>query len=175
MKKYFFLIIVILIFLQYKCKKSTSNSEPDNIHSWNINKSLVNKSVDTIDLTVYEIYKMNDSFVAKLSFPRIICDCSLSYLTDSKNGNILALKENETISENNNWDVNLSNNFNLYNFKGKRELYIGYRNLYFPDGISHYCYGWIKICLSANCDTLRIIEAAINFTENGKIITGQKK
>ena len=68
-------------------------------------------------------------------------------LVNSDTKNALPLDENQKISETDNWEK--SHGINLDDFAGKGEKYIGYRNGFYPSGITNYYYGWIKIELSA--------------------------
>ena len=178
MKNIIFLILTLLIALFFSCKKTEVHS--DKISTYEINEILLHESVDSVSelTTVFEIYKVGDSLQARLIYPipLLLRDGGSTYLTDSKTGNIIALKAGETISDKNNWnDTISSNSFSLNNFKGKGEMFIGTRHYSFLDGIVRINYGWLKIYLSSNCDTLKILDGAANMTLNNSIYAGQTK
>lgn len=179
MKQPIFSILTLLILTFYSsCKKSETDA--DNISTYKINEVLYGESVDTINelSTVFEIYKVGDSLRAKLCFPvpLMISDGGCTYLKDSKTGNIIALKSGEIISDKENWNDKIaSSSFSLINFIGKSEMYIGTKGSVYLDGTMNIHYGWLKIYLSSNCDTLKIIDGATNLTNGNSINAGQKK
>ena len=101
----------------------------------------------------------------------IDCDGFNNILVDSNTGNVLLLDESQKVSENDNWGS--PNGICLDDFSGKGEKFIGYRAGFYPSGVTNYNYGWIKIELSSDKKTLRIIERATNYAENKFIKTGQ--
>lgn len=101
----------------------------------------------------------------------ICCGGYNSVLTDSNAENLIPLNENFDITENLNWNV--IDDLKLDDFAGNGEKYIAYRLCFFPDGIEQFKFGWIKISLSINKDTLTIISRATNQTNNLPIKTGQ--
>jgi hypothetical protein len=89
-----------------------------------------------------------------------------------------ALTTNEVISSYNNWYA--KNSFVLGTFagagqfNGKGERYLAFRIIHtqFVDSNS-YRYGWIKLYVSEHNDTLRVMEYALNRTEDREILAGQ--
>jgi len=111
-----------------------------------------------------------EAYLSSNSIP-ILCDGGNQFLVDEETNQIKALTENTKVFENGTW----TNNTKLYldQFIGQGEKYIGYRMLSYPSGEIIYCYGWIKIKLSANKDTLIILNRATNQTEFNNLLTGQ--
>ena len=162
------------------CKKKDNNNEVKNdIATTSLNKVLIHEGVDTLNnVTIFEIYKVNDSLHARIKFqrPLPVGDGGINYLMNHMTADIIALTYGTSISANNSWtDTTATNSYSLVNFKGKGDQYIGVRNFFFPEGVTHYTFGWLKINLSANSDTLKIIESATNTTENLPILAGQIK
>ena len=100
----------------------------------------------------------------------ICCDGFNSILTNPQTEAAVALDENIKISEDNHW---YSGELNLDHFAGLGEKYLGYRACFFPDGVMKYIYGWIKIELTSNGDTLKILSRAKNNTIYNPIKAGQ--
>ena len=179
MKKHSIFLFIAFLTLNISCEKT---DEPvDDIRFNEIDKVIIGENRDTIGNLIFEIYNENNSLQARLlhvvpDIP-IDCDCGSEVIINPETGNVNAYKEGESISGNyNSRDyINWGNNYSLDNFKGGGNLYIGSMSLNFSTGEMIYKYSWIKINLSQNSDTLRIIETAYNNTENKPILAGQKE
>lgn len=178
MKKILFsLISITLLFVS--CKKETSGDQiEDNITFTEINKTIILSKSDSIEGTckkiIFEIKDVNSAeytAILKVNDQLICCDGYNNIFANTENGNAITLDLNQKISENLNWvDIN---DICLDDFAGKGEKYIGYRSVSYGTGIPNYNYGWIKIELSADKKTLKIISRATNYEESKDIITGQ--
>ena len=179
MKKYSIFLFIAFLTLNISCE-NTDELFAD-IRFNEIDEVIVGENRDTIGNLIFEIYNENNSLQARLLYVvpdiPIDCDCGSEVIIDPETGNVNAYKEGESISGNyNSGDyINWGNNYSLDNFKGGGNLYIGYMSFSYPSGEMIYRYSWIKINLSQNCDTLRIIETAYNYTENKPILAGQKE
>lgn len=123
---------------------------------------------------IFEINSNNQiefSSILRINSSHILCDGYNSIIANSNTENVLPLNVEFEISETSKW-IRLQN-LNLDDFAGKGEKYIGYRSCFFPEGIDNFNYGWIKINLSTNKDTLSIISRATNHTNYKSIKTGQ--
>jgi hypothetical protein len=178
MKTFKFLYVVVIVSgLFFSCNKS-EELPPDNIIFTEINKTITLSNPDSIlgtckDL-IFEIKETNsfeNAVIIRLNDELILCDGFNNILSNSDNGNVLTLDENQKVSDNDNWKS--ANGICLDEFAGKGEKYIGYRSGFFPSGVTNYNYGWIKIELSSDKKTLKIIDRATNYTENKYIQTGQ--
>jgi hypothetical protein len=177
MKKTFFIFGIVLLSVIAACKKS-DNTKPDNIRFEQVNKTIIASQSDSISGACNDlVFSINgnstDGFEAFLTSNAIalLCDGGNQFLVDENTNQISALTENAEISENGTW----TNNAKLYldRFTGQGEKYIGYRILSFPSGENIYYYGWIKIELSANKETMTILNRATNQTEFNHLSTGQ--
>ena len=173
----FLYVATIVSGLFFSCNKS-EELPPDNIIFTEINKTITLSNPDSIDGTcknlIFEIKETSSSgntTIIRLNDEFITCDGFSNILANSNNGDALPLDENQKISETDNWGN--SNGISLDDFAGKGEKYIGYRSGFFPSGVTNYNYGWIKIELSSDKSTLKIIDRATNYTENKYIKTGQ--
>jgi hypothetical protein len=84
------------------------------------------------------------------------------------------LDSNVLIPQEGNWH-GTSTGLSLDNFAGKGQKFLGYRAYYYPDGVIAFRNGWIKIELSPNHDTLKVMSRATNLSYNQPILTGQTK
>jgi len=182
MKKLIFAYGMVFLSVFAACRKSdnTNNTKPDNIRFEQVNKTIIALQSDSIsgactDLVFNITGNLTDGFQAYISLNSIpiLCDGGNQLLVDEKTNQIKVLPENTKVSENGSW----TNNTKLYldQFTGQGEKYIGYRILSFPDGNNIYYYGWIKIELSANNESLTILNRATNLTEFNSLSTGQMK
>ncbi len=179
MKKLIFAYGIMLLSVLTACRKS-DNTKPDNIRFEQVNKTIIASGSDSIsgackDLVFHITGNLTNGFQAYISSNSIpiLCDGGNQFLIDEKTNQIKALPENTEVSENGSW----TNNTKLYldQFTGQGEKYIGYRILSFPSGNNIYYYGWIKIELSANNESLTILNRATNQTEFNNLLTGQMK
>ncbi|WP_457611180.1 hypothetical protein [Lutibacter sp.] len=173
--KLFYAIAIVGLF--FSCNKSDDLPD-DNIIFTEINKTISVLNSDSISggcknliFEIKEIDSSGNTAIIKLNNEMICCDGFSNILATSDNKNASPLAENQKISENGNWVG--PNGICLDEFAGKGEKYIGYRSGFYPSGITNYNYGWIKIELSSDKKTLKIIERATNYTENKCIKTGQ--
>ncbi len=163
--------------LFFSCNKS-EELPPDNIIFTEINKTITLSNPDSISGTcknlIFEVKEVSSSdiiAIIRLNDELILCDGYNNILANSTTGNALPIDENQKISETDNWRS--SKGISIDDFAGKGEKYIGYRSGFFPSGVTNYNYGWIKIELSTDKSTLKIIDRATNYTENKFIKTGQ--
>ena len=168
---------IVLIPVLSACQKSES-TKPDNIKFEQVNKTIVASQPDSIsgackDIVFHIDGNPANGFQATISSNSIplLCDGGNQFLVDENTNQIIALTENTRVSEKGTW-ANLSKLY-LDLFTAHGEKYIGYRILSFPGGKNIYYYGWIKIELSANKDTLTILNRATNQTEFNHLTSGQ--
>ena len=178
MKQSTLFLLVIIFTTLASCNKAETDELNDNIIFKDFNKTIVSPEQDSISGTckylIFEIMvnaQMEYSSTLKINSEHILCDGYNSILTDSDTEEVIALDEHINISQDANWTR--IHDLSLDNFAGKGEKYIGYRSCFFPEGTFNYHFGWIKIKLSANKDTLTIISGATNYTNNKEIQTGQ--
>ncbi|NVO20898.1 MAG: hypothetical protein HXX13_14455 [Bacteroidetes bacterium] len=179
MKKSIFAYGIALLSVVTACQKS-DDTKPDKIWFEQVNKTITASYPDSISGACKDlVFNINgnltngyQAFISQNSVP-LICDGGNQFLVDENTNQIKALAENTEVSENGAW----TNDTKLYldQFTGQGEKYIGYRHLSFPSGKSIYYYGWIKIELSANKETLTILNRATNQTEFKNLNTGQIK
>ena len=181
MKKQILAYGIVLLSVFVSCRKSEStpdNTKPDNISFEQFNKTIIATAYDSIPgCCKYIIFNITgdltngyEAYLSSNSIP-ILCDGGNQFLVDEKTNQIKVLTENTKVSENGTW----THNTKLYldQFAGQGEKYIGSRMLSYPSGEYIYHYGWIKIKLSANKDTLTILNRATNQTEFNNLLTGQ--
>jgi hypothetical protein len=180
MKTKLLLFLLLFCAIISGCTKKKDSPLTDNILYTDINKSVSYHQKDSISGTckdlVFEIINNGlTGYSAILSQNDVVwlCDGFNSILLDSLNGQVSVLNENEVISNEGYWGY--VNDLKLDNFAGKGPKYIGYRPGFYPSGVTHYQYGWIKVELTPNRDTLRVISTAINNTSDKSIIAGQLK
>ncbi len=173
--KLFYVITIVGLF--FSCNKPNDLPD-DNIIFTEINKTITMSTIDSISGAcknlIFEIKKTDSSentAIIKLSDELILCDGFSNIIANSDGENVSPLDEDQKISENGNWFN--PNGICLDEFAGKGEKYIGYRSGLFPSGVTNYLYGWIKIELSSDKKTLKIIERATNQAENKYIKAGQ--
>lgn len=175
------IFLIALTISMFSCEKTEDLPESkDNIIFKSINKTITELANDSIIGTcknlIFEINKLSQSeytAIIRLNNEMIYCDGFSNILANSNNGDALLLDENRKILETDNWGT--SNGICLDDFAGRGEKYIGYRSGFFPSGVTNYNYGWIKIELSSDKRTLKIIDRATNYAENQPIMTGQTK
>ena len=184
MRKLFFFAIVLVVFsLCPGCIKDQSNNitvPPDDIYYQKLNDTLIGVKNDTLNifsssaLAIFQIYKTGKS-VKNIYGVRIqnkptgiLCDCGHDFLCVSSKGYLNALNYNDFITGNGLWG-SLDSLYNLSDFSGKGERYLGFQFINFSSGISIYNYGWVKLYCSADNDTLIIIDYAGNRTANNGI------
>jgi hypothetical protein len=173
---YLFLVIVIIL----SCDKKDVTPLKDDIIFTEINKSVAYLEKDSIsgyckDL-IFEIINNGQtgySAILKQNEELTLCDGFNSILLDSQTGQVAVLNENKLISKEGHWGS--VGDLNLDNFAGKGAKYIGYRPGFYPSGITYYRYGWIKVELTSNRDTLKVICRATNNTNDKSIKAGQSK
>ncbi len=177
MKKLNFLCaIALLIFATVSCSKK--DEKKDNIIFENI-QQFINMPNNVIkDFDKKYLFKLihtnNNSYSAIFTIKNsmIIGDAYASVIVKENTNTVMPLEKGFVVSESSNW---LSiKDLNLECFAGKGEKFIGYQLCTYPQGEKDYNYGWIKIKLSVNKDTLWIINRATNNTQNKSILTGQK-
>jgi hypothetical protein len=163
------------------CKKSDTTNSTNNIVFEPINKSIVFPSVDTITgacrKLIFELDATppnSGNAILKENGGIMVCDGFNSFLVDAQNKNVIVLNNNVEIPSNGNWHET-NTGLILNDFEGKGQKFIGYRAYYYPNGILSFRYGWIKIELSPNRDTLKVISRATNLSYNQPILTGQTK
>lgn len=178
MKQLTILLLTIIIVGSMSCKKTETVN--DDIDFKALNKTIVIQENDSISGTckdlVFEVFSINQtdfSSTLKTNSEQIACDGYNNICTNSDTEKVVPLNGGFVISEMSHWTG--VHDLSLDDFAGKGEKYIGYRSCFFPSGIDNFHYGWIKISLSINKDTLEIISRATNHANYKSIKTGQVK
>lgn len=176
-KRYVILIAVITISV-FSCSKDKTEDPANVIVFKEINKTIISPGVDSISGTCkdlrFEIITNSQSeniIILTTNSSLILCDGSSNIMADTITSKVLVLDEQTQISNEESWAG--VRDLSLDDFAGLGEKYIGYRSCFFPEGIDQYRFGWIKIKLSPNKDTLTIISRADNQTINKAIAAGQ--
>jgi hypothetical protein len=176
MKKITIIFLTLIFASAMSCKKTETVN--DNIDFETLNKTIVVQNNDSISGTckdlIFEINSNNQiDFYSVLGINGNLIDCDgyNSILTNPDTEQVLPLDEGLIISEASNWTG--IQDLSLDDFAGMGEKYIGYRSCFYPEGIDNFRYGWIKVNLSTNKDTLSIISRATNHTNHKSIKAGQ--
>gem|GEM_PF-3024239 len=178
MKWIAFIILPIIMFVLAGCDKSETNTPEDVIVYEEINKTIVLPGSDSITGTCYPLAfefleEEQSGFIPIINthFNFLNCDGYNNIMADTLSRKVIVMDENTLISQDASWAG--VQNLSLQDFAGKGEKYLGYRSCFFPEGVDQYRFGWIKIKLSSNNDTLTIISRADNRTNNKAIAAGQ--
>jgi hypothetical protein len=159
------------------CKKD--NGPADNIVYQPINDTL--SGIQTVTLnnfgcpTRFSIYRNantppDDTLSVMMTVnPDLLVGCGGPNFLYSNQG-LMALDRNALINDQGSWDGQ-ENGFQ--GFIGQGEKFLAYRSHPDEPEVS-YSYGWIRIRVSAHCDTLFIFDCAQNYTYNNNIKAGQK-
>jgi len=176
MKKNTILFLTIIFASTMSCKKTETVN--DDIDFKSLDKTIVIENNDSISGTCKDlIFTINSSnqidfySVLRINSSLIACDGYNSILTNPGTDEVSPLDEGFEISEASNWTG--VQDLSLDDFAGIGEKYIGYRSCFYPEGVDNFNYGWIKIKLSENNDTLKIINRATNHTNYKSITAGQ--
>jgi hypothetical protein len=176
MKKTTIIILALIFASAMSCKKTETSD--DNIDFETLNKTIVGHNSDSISGTCKDlIFTINSNnqtdfySVLGINSSLVEYDGYNSILTNPDNEKVFPLDEGLIISEASNWTG--IQNLSLDDFAGAGEKYIGYRSCFYPEGIDNFNYGWIKVKLSENKDTLSIICRATNHANYQSITTGQ--
>ncbi len=177
MKKVLIVASVLIALVLSSCKKE-SVLPKDDIYYTEINKTVTKGGVDSIPAVCGCYYVIQIDTTNALHQQVVMFNSSEEYvLCDAHDelavwGNNVAhlFTMNESISSDAAWSINA---VYLDGFAGKGEQYIGYRLITFPSGEYEYYYGWIKIKLSEDKNTLQIIGKAVNHTDGNPIKAGQ--
>jgi hypothetical protein len=172
------LVFVTIAFTFMYCNKS-DDLPTDNIIIEDIDKTITFLNSDSIqgnckDL-IFEILEIDQNqytTIIKINDLVISCDGFNNILANPTTGKVKLLEENQSISEDDNWKS--ASGISLDEFAGQGEQYIGYRSGFYPLSSKKYNYGWIKVELTEDKQTLRIINRATNYTDNLSIKAGQK-
>jgi len=176
-------ILIALLFsaLLISCKKSDTTNPSNNIVFEQINKTIIFPSSDTISgacrKLIFELpANPPNGGKAILTENKGIMECDgfNSFLVDAQNKNVIVLDENILVPQDGNWQE-INTGLILNDFEGNGQKFIGYRAYSYPDGAIAFRYGWIKIELTSNRDTLKVISRATNLSYNQPIFTGQTK
>ena len=161
------------------CRKSDTPINTRNIVVEQLDMTIVYPSKDTISSVCGRLIftVKTDSAGLKtaiLSGGSGILECQEfnSFLTSVQNGHAVVLDNNVQVPPSGNWQA-VYPAISLNDFAGKGEKFIGYSAYSYPQGSISYRYGWIKIKLSANRDTLKLLSRATNQTYGQVILTGQ--
>lgn len=178
MKKVFIGILLLLFTVMISCNKTSSFDEDDQIVFEEINKTITYSNIDSIPGTCKDlIFFIKDDreamydAVIKINNTLLSCDGFNNILVAPTSGDVLVLDSETKITQSNEWTG--IHDLDLEEFAGQGEKFIGYRSGFFPEGVTNYHYGWIKIKLSENKDTLEIISRATNYKDNRSIYSGQ--
>jgi hypothetical protein len=181
MKNNILIVVLVISGFFIGCKKSDTTNSTTNIVYEQINKTIIFPSSDTISgacrKLIFELAaKPPDSGKAVLTENKGIMECQAfnSFLVDTLNTNVTVLNENVLVPQNGNWQET-NTGLILDSFAGKGQQFIGYRAYSYPNGVIAFRYGWIKMELSSNHDTLKVISRATNLLYNQPILTGQTK
>ena len=181
MKNNSLILLFTLSAILMGCKKSDTAISTTSIVFEQINKTIVFPSSDTISgacrKLIFELATIppNSGKVVITENKGIMeCQAFNGFLVDTQNINVTVLNENVLVPQDGNWQEN-NTELILDSFAGKGQKFIGYRAYSFPDGVIAFRYGWIKIELAINRDTLKVISRATNFFYNQQILTGQTK
>lgn len=173
-----FAFLSILILAATSCDKSETNEAADNIVFTEINKTIVASGIDSIPGTCkYLLFELAENGQSQhhaslsMNSQLILCDGYSSVLADTLSGKVSVLDDQALISADAAWAGVLD--LSLEDFAGKGEKYIAYRSCFFPDGVSKYHFGWIKIRVSSQSDSLFILNRADNHTNGKAILAGQ--
>jgi hypothetical protein len=185
MKRSIFIIAGGLLVVILSCcqKESKVNEIPDAIVYSEINKTLINIKKDSVVLScsyvLFEIYKnphagTPDSLSVRITRNslNILGDCGNSFLNKSDMGYPAALDENTVISDIGIWGSN-NGQYNLSDFMGKGEKYLGMMTQSILNNMNSMRYAWIRIYCSSGNDTLKIIDWAYNNVAYKSIKAGQ--
>lgn len=180
MKQWILSGLCLLFLVTAACTKSDDN--PDAVIDLkNIDKTITFTHQDSIEGTCkYTRFKImmtefgnhSPQVDINLPAPDLMCDGFNSILADPVTSLVLVMKEGNPIYKHEAWIS--KNNLRLDNFAGRGEKFIGYRDVFFPTGEFQYRYGWIKVYVSADMDTIRIINMATNTTTGQMILAGQE-
>jgi hypothetical protein len=174
----------LLILSLASCSKNTPVADvPDEIIYSGINKTIVNIHKDSVPLAcgyvVFEIYKDSlagtpDSLAVRIvqNSAIIVGDCGNSFLNKSVAGVPEALNTNTVISDVGVWGTT-NGKYNLKQFTGRGEKYLGILTESFNGNVMSKRYGWIRINCSAGNDSLKIMDWAYNNTAYKSIKAGQ--
>jgi hypothetical protein len=192
MKTRLVIAALLIVLLQFGCKREETQIQPESVTYLTINKTLTGVSLDTVNsLGCTPVYfaivtsadsATADSLQAQITFAPGWCgDCGIYFLTTSSTGNLAVYSENETISADDNWTP-ISAALSLADFKGAGEKYIAFECSSFAhinQPFSHFEYhhglGWIRVQLSADGKSLQIIDMALNNINGQSILAGQTK
>ena len=174
------IIYIFILFMLVYCKKY--EAPKDEIINHYLNKSLVGISKDSINISCYpSIFAIErNSNTGKDSLSAFIkglydtanSDCFIQFAVENTGDFAKILAENTSISDSSIWGNKISA-ICLDHFKGKGINFIGYRCATItPDGI-YFRYGWLKIEINSNANSLKIYNWATNNTINRSILAGQ--
>jgi len=172
------LVFVVLIFVVFTaCNKTGDECPASEIVVNQIGKTITVSHPDSIsgicNAVVFVVTQIDNSKTSAYITitPYDICCDGYNQVIVNNNGNVAVLKENQKIDDTSKWkDIT---RISLCDLAGKGEYYIGLRGVFYPGGVDNYKYRWLKIELSEEEDTLKIISSGTNQTENCCIKTGQ--
>ncbi len=178
MKKVLIVASVLIVLVLSSCKKE-SVLPKDDIYYTEINKTVTKGGADSIPAVLgYYVFQidttsaLHQQVVMFKSFDELVLCDAFDELAVWGNNVAHLFTMNESIFSDATWSENA---VYLDGFAGKGEQYIGYRVNSFPGGEYEYYYGWIKIKLSEDKNTLQIIGKAGNHTEGNPIKAGQRE
>ena len=176
--KLFFLSLFFTGILLTSCEKT--ERLPDQIIYENIDKTITLTNPDSIQGAckdiVFAITQKNTnekSVVVSMDNSPVLCDAYSDILVTDDNNKVLTMKDGVMVSGKGNWTF--IDSLCLDDYAGKGPMYVGYRAASYPSGIINYYYGWIKLELSSDKQTLKLFDRASNYTANNSILTGQKE
>jgi hypothetical protein len=173
-----FMGLIVLLVFSNSCKKTTSSATPNNFQYQTVGRVLINPGADTLGNFIFQVYNEGNQLRTRIRNTvnsGMMGDGGQQLLKDPVNGDILFLKEGDVISGDAIWkDTITSNSFSLERFQGKGTGFIGFRDFYFPGGVTFYYYGWIQVINNPGNDTLIIVDMAVNQTKNSPLRAGQK-
>lgn len=171
-----FVYLIFLFFLFLSCEKV--ENQPDQIQYESINKTISLSSCNSIRgacndiiFSITEKSNHQKSAVLCIDTTTSICDAHNDILVSSNPENVHMILEGEAIGKEGNWT--LIDSLCLDEFAGKGTLFLGHRIANFSTGEMVYYYDWIRIELSADKLTLKLIDRGLNNTPNNSIRAGQ--
>ncbi len=184
MKKLLFISVLLSSLFLSACKEKENTPQPmDDISYYAIDKTIVAGQIDSLNTMGYSplYFKIDTSNHAihvygyeKRDTVGYLCDCGFAILVSTDNNHFEMLNKNEPIDKSGFWGRGVDT-LSLDAFAGKGKKYIGTQSLSFSSGVDEFYYAWIGIELSADKQTLKIIDAASNRTMGRAIKAGQKK
>lgn len=168
--------LIFLFFMFLSCERV--ENQPDQIEYESINKVISLSSSNSIrgackDIIFSITEKGNHvkSAVLSIDTTTSMCDAHNDILVSSNPENVHMILQGESIGKEGTW--NWFDSLCLDEFAGKGPMFLGHRIANYSTGEIVYYYNWIRIELSADKLTLKLIDRGQNNTPNNSIRAGQ--